>query len=171
MLALKLCFDKIVTIQKQHTLSFYYAKLISLQKGAKANNAQTGKKGRASKNGKRNRRREKEEIRETERGGGDRGGQRKRSKSANIRGKDRRRNRICRARAVSGKRDNGRHRKTRNSKKTHNRGLCDSLTNTGGELPIRERVELRSSRRVQGRKVLTSKKSLMLAQFQVSKRK
>ena len=85
-------------------------------------------------------------------GGGDRRGQSKRSQSGGIRGKNRRRKRICRARAVSSKdrtRDKLLHWKTRNSKKTHNRGLGDSLINTGWDLPIREGAELRSSRRFQ----------------------
>ena len=86
-------------------------------------------------------------------GGGDRRGQSKRSQSGGIRGKNRRRKRICRARAVSSKdrtRDKLLHWKTRNSKKTHNRGLGDSLINKGRDLPIREGAELKSSRRFQG---------------------
>ena len=54
--------------------------------------------------------------------------------SRGVRGEDRRRNRIRRARAVSSKnraRNERRQRETRNSKKTHIRGRGSSMTKTG----------------------------------------
>jgi hypothetical protein len=86
----------------------------------------------------------------------------------------RRRERISRARAIPSKsirRNEVGQRETRNSKKTHYGSLGDSVTDTSRGLAIADGTELRTSRGVHRRKILTSKKRLMLPQFQISQRK
>ena len=100
---------------------------------------------------------------------GGRGGNKKRGISEG----NRRGERICRARAVSSEertRDRGGGGKSWNAVKTHNGSLGNSETNASRNLSIKDSPVLKSCRGIHGRQILTTKKSLVLSQFQISQR-
>jgi hypothetical protein len=95
---------------------------------------------------------------------GGRGG----NKNRGISEGNRRGERICRARAVSSKkrtRDGGGGGKSWNAEKTHNGSLSNSESNTSRNLAIRDSPVLRSCGGIHGSQILTTEKSLVLAQF------